>query len=147
MEDELAPVIGRAPVEYRTQIFFSEVWVSGIYETMRLLLNDRKLVPDSGEYRALFNDFELLRIPIDKHDIAKQKAPLEIMTYDQKDPYVFTKGDPQRSHIMYTAVSVQGSLKWQVIDVKADKTRWIERRSLSDRMITLWGKQGSLKAD
>jgi hypothetical protein len=34
----------------------------------------------------LFNDFELLRITIDKHDIAKQgdlTAPLQMMTSDQ----------------------------------------------------------------
>jgi hypothetical protein len=150
MEDELAPRIGRTEVEYRYQIFFSEVWVGGVYETMRLLLNERKFVPDSGEYRALFNDLELLRITIDKHDIAKQrdlKAPLQMMTYDQKDVHVFIKGDPQRSHIMSIAVSVRGSLMWQAIDGRTAADRWIERRSLSDRMIALWGEQGSLKAE
>jgi hypothetical protein len=143
MEDELAPRIGRSPVDYRCQLLFSEMWVGGVYEILRLL-NERKLALDSDEYRALFRDFELLRITIDKHDIPKQghlKAPLQMMTYDQTDVYVFTKGDPQRSHIMSMVITARGSIKWQAIDWKSDATPWIERRSLSDRMIKLWEEQ------
>jgi hypothetical protein len=145
MEDELAPRIGRTEVEFRHQVFFSEVWVGGVYEILRLL-KDRKRTPDSKEFR----DLELLRVTLDKHEIAGErqlKAPLEMTTYDQTKVYTYTKDDPQRSHIMSTAVSARGSLKWQVIDLKAGTDRWIERRSLSDQMITLWGEEGSLNAD
>jgi hypothetical protein len=66
----------------------------------------------------------------------KLTAPLQMRTYDQTDGYVFTKDDPQRSHIMPIGISARGSVVWQAIDVRADAVRWIERRSLSDRMIT-----------
>jgi 3-methyladenine DNA glycosylase Tag len=124
------------------------MWVGGVYETLRLL-NERKLAPNSDEYRALFHDFELLRIALDKHDIARLlKAPLQmIRNNDQTNVYVFTKDDPQRPHIMAVGVAAHGSMVWQVIDWKSDAARWIERRSLSDRMIALWIEQGSLKAD
>jgi hypothetical protein len=65
--------------------------------------NERKLAPDSDEYRALFRDFELLRITIEKHDIASQgklSAPLQMTTCDQTKVYMFAKNDPQRSHIV-----------------------------------------------
>jgi hypothetical protein len=146
MEDELAPKVGNTPGldnHYQYQLLFSEIWVGGVYEILRLL-NERKLALDSDEYRDLFRDFELLRITIDKHDIAKQgdlKAPLQMTTYDQAKVYVFTKGDPQRSHIMPVGVSASGFVVWQAVDVKADTMRWIERRWLSDRMIKLWEEQ------
>jgi hypothetical protein len=146
MEDELAPKLGNPSgldFQYQYQRLFSEIWVGGVYEILRLLINDRKLVSDCGEHRALFRDFELIRITIDKHDIAKQRdltAPLQMMTSDQTNVYVFTKGDPQRSHIMPTGITARGSVVWQAIDVRANTDRWIERRSLSDRMIALWGE-------
>jgi hypothetical protein len=61
-----------------------------------------------------------------------------IRNNDQKNVYVFTKDDPQRPHIMAAGVAAHGSMVWQVIDWKSDAARWIERRSLSDRMIALW---------
>src|SRR5258705_2721036 len=151
MEDELVPKLGNTPgldFHYPYQRLLSEMWVGGVYETLRLL-NERKLAPNSDEYRALFHDFELLRIALDKHDIARLlKAPLQmIRNNDQTNVYVFTKDDSQRPHIMAVGLAEHGSMVWQAIDLKSDAARWIERRSLSDRMIALWIEQGSLKAD
>jgi hypothetical protein len=143
MEDELAPRIGREEVNFQYQQLLSEMWIGGGYEILRLL-NERKLSVESDNYRTLFRDLELLRITIDKHDIAGQgklKEPLEMTYYEEKDVYLFIKDDPQRSHIMPAGISAQGSLVWQVIDLKAEGTRWVDRRSLSDRMIALWGEQ------
>lgn len=146
MEEELAPKLRNNPgldSHYQYQLLFSEIWVGGIYEILRLL-NERKLALDNDEYRALFRDFELLRITIEKHDNANQgklTAPLQMTTYDQTKVYTFTKDDPQRSHIMPMVITAKGSVVWQAIDVRANTDRWIERRSLSDRMIALWEVQ------
>jgi hypothetical protein len=151
MEDELAPQVGKSQVEFRYQILFSEIWVGGIYETLRLLAdNSRKLAPDSDEFRTLAHDLRLLRIPLEKHEITSQgqlTVPLQMTTYDQTKVYIYAKDDPQRSHIMPTGISARGSVVWQAIDGKTTAARWIERRSLSDQMIALWGEQGSLKAN
>jgi hypothetical protein len=147
MEDEIAPQVGKSEFQFQDQRLFSEIWVGGVYEVLRLL-KERKLA-DSVEFRDLEHDFTLLRVTLDKHDIAGQaslKAPLE-MFKDQTNVYLFRKNDLQRSHIMSIGVTPQGSVVWQTIDLKADAARWIERRALSDRMITLWGEQASLKAD
>src|SRR3981189_362727 len=42
MEDELAPQAGKAALEFQYQKLFSELWVGGVYETLRLL-TERKL--------------------------------------------------------------------------------------------------------
>jgi hypothetical protein len=146
MEDELAPKMGKDPgldLHYQYQLLFSEIWVGGVYEILRLL-NERKLALNNDEYRDLFRDFELLRITLEKHDIANQgklTAPLQMTTYDQARVCTFIKDDPQRSHIMPVGISASGFVVWQAIDVKANTSRWIERRSLSDRMIALWERK------
>jgi len=149
MEDELAPKVGKAQFEFQYQLLFSEIWVGGVYEILRLL-KERKLSPNSDEYRDVFREFELLRITLEKHDIANQgklTAPLQMTTSDQTKVYTFTKDDPQRSHIMPVGISARGFVVWQAVDVKANTMRWIERRWLSDRVIALWGEQGSLNRD
>ena len=47
------------------------MWVGSLYETLRLL-EDRKLVADSEELRALAHGLRLLRIPLEKHEITSQ---------------------------------------------------------------------------
>src|SRR5262245_42550443 len=110
MEDELASKVSNTPgldLQYRYQLLFSEIWFGGFYEILRLL-NERKLALYRDEYRDLFREFELLRITLEKHDIANQgklTAPLQMTTHDQTKVFTFTKGDPQRSHIMPVSVS------------------------------------------
>jgi hypothetical protein len=58
---------------------------------------------------------------------------------DRTDLYEYSKDDPQRAHIMPTGISSRGSVRWQVIDLKNGEERLLERRSLSDRIIALWG--------
>jgi hypothetical protein len=96
----------------------------------------------------LAEDFRLLRVSIEKHEIAKDRnltAPLQMQKIpvqgNASDLYEYSKKDPRRGHIMPRGISSRGSLMWQVIDVqkKAVDERWIERRALSDRLINLWG--------
>jgi hypothetical protein len=148
MEDENTPpeqAADRLPMfASHYQKMLSELWVGSLYETTRLLI-ERKLNPDTDEFKLLAHDLRLLRIPLEKHEITSQgqlSQPLQMRRYplnnDATDVYVYNKTDPKRAHIMPAGVSPRGSVVWQVLDVKANEERWVERRALSDRFLSLW---------
>ena len=150
MEDERAnsgQAAGQGgPFEAHHQVMLSEAWVGSLYESLRLLI-ERKLISDSGEIGALAEDFRLLRIPLEKHEIAgdrKLNAPLQLLKYpprqDQTDLYEYDKADPRRSHIMPIGFSSRGSVMWNALDLINRQERWIERRALSDQVVALWGQ-------
>lgn len=123
----------------------SEYWVGGMYETFRLL-RQRKLHEDSVEFVKLFRELELVRMPLEKHEIAKDKQlgrPLTFVRQPQtgsNDEYVYSSDDPRRAHIMPTGVSDKGSIMWHVIDLKDERSYWVERRRVSDSILDLWPK-------
>jgi len=130
---------------------FAELWVGGMYETFRLL-NDqtRKLVPATDEYKSLASGLKLLRVPLEKHEIAGDRKLAEaLQTYrtpprnDDREMYKYEKNDPLRAHIMPSGVSVRGSVMWQVTDLQSKSSYWIERRQLSDRILDLWGDKAA----
>lgn len=147
MEDERAAGPEHEGIfEFNYQKMFSELWVGRFYEHLRLLTSpDRKqLLPRSGDIGALLEDFELLRITIEKHEIAKDQklaAPLkfEATLGNKTNLYEYDRLDQRRAHIMPSGLSPRGSVAWQVVDLKHDQERWIERRSLSERIVQLWG--------
>lgn len=150
VEDEIAKVLS---LSERDDPFFvghylnalSTYWIGGMYETLRLL-KERKLVDQSREFARTFRDFELLRIPLEKHEIAKDrklKEPLTLMKMPSGasvvgDEYVYRRDDVKRAHIMPVGLSARGSLTWQVTDLSDTTSRWLERRSLSDQTLELW---------
>jgi hypothetical protein len=123
----------------------SELWITEMYEIFRLL-KDRKLEPGNNEFDSLAHHLRLLRVSIDKHEIAgdkKLEVPLKMKRFPPKDDdsniYEYSKDDPGRSHIMPSGVSSRGSVMWQVLDITSGETFWIERRNLSERIIALYG--------
>ncbi len=149
MEDDAAAAVPNQAVAPNMTFLFqkmlSEMWVGGVYETLRLLI-ERKLAPDTDEFRTLAHHLRLLRIPLEKHELAMQgqlQQPIQMQksppNNDQTDIYQYDKSDPRRSHIMPSGLSPRGSLMWQVIDVKANQEQWLERRDLADRLLSLWG--------
>jgi hypothetical protein len=147
MEDELLSDTRdtKAPdPAYSYQLMISELWVGHVYEIFRLL-KIRDLVSQSDEFQSLAHLLELLRMTIDKHEIAKDKkleAPVQMKRCpprnDDSDFYEYSKRDLQRGHIMPTRTSHRGSVMWQVLDIVSDETFWIERRQLSERIIALF---------
>jgi hypothetical protein len=126
------------------QKMLSEYWVGGMYEIFRLL-RQRDLADTSSSFAEILLDLELLRMPLEKHEIAKDsalKAPVEMVRNppknDSTDIYTYDPSDDQRAHIMPFGKSPRGSLTWYVTDVRTGTDRWIERRDLSDRILALW---------
>ena len=151
MEDERAAGLAGARqeglFEFHYQKMLPEFWVGRFYEHLRLL-TDRKLLPKTGGVGALAEDFRLLRVPIEKHEISGDReldAPLKMQRQppkgDSTDLYEYDRTDPQRAHIMSSNLSQRGSVMWQIIDLKKDQDRWIERRALSERIVQLWGTE------
>ena len=122
MEDDFSPAReGAGEVDlfsFHYQKMLSELWVCDVYEIFRLLTDkNRKLAPKSDVITALAHDLKLLRMPLEKHEIAAKPE----------------------AHIMPSEVSSRGSVRWHVIDVKSRKSYWLERRALSERIVAHWG--------
>lgn len=146
MEDEYTSVALREEIRpwvAESLASLSEMWIGQVYEIVRLT-RERKLIADSDFLEALAHDFRLLRIPMEKHEIAQDRslmAPVLMSrtpaAEDDAD-YHYDKKDPLRAHIMPTGISQRGSIQWLAIDISAALSqRWIERRDLSDRILQL----------
>jgi hypothetical protein len=76
LEDEMVHRIGSDQTENlwagQNLNSLSVYWIGGVYEILRLLKSRNFLKGD--HFNALFTDFELLRMPLEKHEIAKDKS-------------------------------------------------------------------------
>jgi hypothetical protein len=157
VEDEIAsgasnlqdPI--QSPLHYLNHL--SSYWISSVYETLRLL-RDRKQLEVSDRVADLFHAIELVRITIDKHEIAgdgKLKAPLQMTRLPSKDDptdaYVYARNDNSRAYIMPTGLSARGSVVWQPVDLKANAQRIVERRWVSEQIIELWGPEARVSGE
>jgi hypothetical protein len=140
-------------MSFHYQMMFSESWILGCYEILRAFQQrDREATaagkPSSGvseldEFNSIFTDFELLRMPIAKFEIAKdnkldQPLPLRRVGDDDTKPVEFyDPKDPGRFHIMPKGISARGSAVWLALDVRNSKEHWVERRDLADRLLNL----------
>ena len=150
MEDELRCFRddGADPNLFDFQVILSQAWVGGVYEIVRLLDDkSRKFESCPEGLKALHRDLRLIRVPLEKHELAvdqKLKNPLTMQRSppraDASDTYVYDKKNPRRAHIMGTKVSTNGSVCWKATDAdgEASVSKRLERRSLADRFLKLW---------
>jgi hypothetical protein len=143
---------------FHYQIMLSENWIVGIYEIFRAFRQRddeaRKLgklgsdgVSDIPNFKSIFADLELLRIPLAKYEIAKDKKMSQPAVMEPFPPssgsatkYIYDKDDPNRNHIMPTGISSRGSVMWLAFDHRQSREYWIERRDLADRILSLKGE-------
>jgi hypothetical protein len=145
MEDELAAKLQNDGFAIHYQKMLSDLWIGGVYEAFRLLI-DRKIAPPEDEFLRLAHELRLLRIPLEKHEIAAdRKLPNPLLLVrtppnnNANDHYEYSSGDRTKTHIMPSGISARGSIMWQVIDATDGiKSFWIERRDLSDRILRFW---------
>jgi hypothetical protein len=57
--------------DFHYQRMLSEIWIGSVYETLRLIV-ERNPAVATEDVRALANDFRLLRVTLEKHEIAKE---------------------------------------------------------------------------
>jgi len=145
MEDDFQPPKEDEPEQFHThyQLMLSEIWIGAIYEIFRLLIA-RELAPHDDVWLSIKRDLELLRMPIDKHELAgdnKLSEPLLMQKTppngDNTDNYSYSKKDPKKAHIMPISISDNGSATWLVTNLKTKSSYWIGRRDISERIVAL----------
>jgi hypothetical protein len=98
-------------------------------------------VSELQSFRSIFADFELLRMPIAKFEIAKDKkmkqplAMRKVGETDEVTPQSYDPKDLARYHIMPKGLSPRGSAVWLALDHQTNREYWIERRDLSERLL------------
>ena len=144
MEDERASADLDAKESDRLLIMLSEQWVGSAYAVAWVLKEREPSVRDWEGFNAFYRDLWLLRIPLEKYEIAAdKKLPPELPMQkvppneDASDSYIYAKDDPKRAHIMPRSLSQRGSLVWLAVAGPTEQ-RWLERRELSDRALGVW---------
>jgi hypothetical protein len=139
---------------FHYQQTLSEIWVGGCYEILRAFRQrDRDAVKaglrpsdvsDMESFKSILADLELLRMPVAKFEIAKDKElkePLRMQRIGEdearSDETFYDRNDPARSHLMPSGPSGRGSAVWLAFDHLTMRQRWIERRDLADRLLAL----------
>ncbi|MDE0251215.1 MAG: hypothetical protein OXK72_09480 [Gammaproteobacteria bacterium] len=130
------------------QDMFSKIWISEIYEVFRLL-KTRKLIQGNSAFYELENHLRLLRIPFDKHEIAKEdrlkdkpllKKDLEFKhgTSPLNRYSEYDSKDRRRVYSLESRNSPRGSIEWRTLDLETGNPVWLERLSLSDRVLEIF---------
>ncbi|WP_291547745.1 hypothetical protein [Bosea sp. (in: a-proteobacteria)] len=129
---------------FHYKALLSDIWIGSVYEIARLQI-ERGFVPNNGPLASIAHTLHLLRIPIEKHEIAldrKLKKPLLMQRMpengDAGDLYIYDKTDPKRGHIMPMGMSERGSIMWHALDGATIQGNWVERRTISDPLLDAW---------
>lgn len=107
--------------EINYQKIFSEFWVGSAYEITRLL-RGQNLAPDNNDFKGLLRNLELLRMPLDKHEIASDKkltAPLIMQRFPEEPgdiDIIYDKNNMNKSITMPSSITESGSITWCVLD-------------------------------
>ncbi|MCJ8142742.1 hypothetical protein MKI84_07405 [Ancylobacter sp. A5.8] len=145
LEEELIAVGGeaRGDLGFDHLLHLSELWVGSAYEIFRVM-DERGLVEKTPEFKQIKWDLSLLRMPLEKHELAgrKRTGVLEFWPIGEANvsdsAEVYDPDDPQRSFIMPTGLSSRGSASWAPYDHLAGSSRWIERRQIADAILSHW---------
>lgn len=155
LEDEFDTnkIVSEMDLSGHYQMLFSETWIAGCYEILRAFRerdwNAAEIgrptsgVSDLDEFKSVFTDLELLRMPIAKFQIAKDnklEQPLPMRRIgDGADTAIefYDPKDPSRFHIMPKGISAGGSVVWLALDGRNSREHWVERRELADRLLSL----------
>jgi hypothetical protein len=146
MEDELSqdPQMTGDP-RFHYLMLLSDLWVGSAY-AICFAFSSRGLFAADQQFEAISEDLRLIRVQIEKHEIASDRMlaePLDMVTAPGQGSirsFRYDKSDPLKAHIGRFGQSERKSAMWEVIDLKGNTMRWLERRSLADRMIDVLSK-------
>lgn len=124
-------------------MLLSQTWVASTYEIIRLLHDRDKSF--GGDFQQLYEMLTLIRVPLEKHEIASERKlaePLPMVKHppmnNETDVYLYSREDAKRSVILPMSVSERGSPMWCAPNIKSQTSIWIERRDLSERLLAIW---------
>jgi hypothetical protein len=150
LEDELLqepPALNEMDFRDSYLMMFAELWIGSAY-AISFALKERKILTDLPEFLELAQDLRLVRVQLEKHQIASDrtflKEPIQLSTGPSKEGEAperivqYDKDDPLRAHIGRKGVSSRRSPMWEVIELKTKTMRWVERRTLADKMLEIF---------
>lgn len=124
------------------QCLLSDWWLGSVYAITYAITTKIRELSENNTLKTLHNDLNLVRVMIEKHEIAKDRSltePLLMNRGDESQIYAYSKEDPKRSYYTNPKLSNRGSLAWRVVsNVKTKEQKLIERRELSDQFLNLW---------
>jgi hypothetical protein len=119
------------------QCALSMYWIASVYEGIRLVTKRNP----ADKLKALHSRFEMVRVPLAKGQIARDRnmGEITLVKVGPGDP------DPQtysaKSRIHYRPVHLlcleTGSIGWNVMDASKGGETFISRRMLSDEVLNL----------
>lgn len=146
IEDEmhlLPPKEGEMDFRSHYLALLADLWVGAAYAVCYAFAN-RKLFPGDTEFDTLAEDLRLVRVQTEKYEIPSDKkldAPITMVTAAGQPgsprSFHYDKTDPQRAHIGRIGMSDRRSRMWEVVDLKTNSMRWLERRALADRLLNV----------
>lgn len=147
LEDELLRVSspeGAIDLRLNYLMLISDLWIGAAY-AITYALTDRGLYKDHAAFQDLAEDLRVVRVQLEKHQIASDRRldqPLDPVTAPGQPGEVrsfqYDKNNRLRAHIGRTGLSARRSAMWELVDVKANTMRWVERRDLADRMLQIF---------
>jgi hypothetical protein len=126
------------------QCSFSEAWIGKAYSIL-FILSDRGITRECIQFRELLGDLRLLRVTIEKFEIASDRrlpaGGLEFQAVGDGPPsrFIYDHQDTRRGHIMPSRVDAEtGALSWCALEVgDPHQERWLNRQRLADQMLAL----------
>lgn len=115
----------------------SASWVGNAYEIFRVAKNLRA---DDNEAKIIHDFLLLLRVPLEKYQIAQDRKLTEplvmgIIGGEVEESQIYDKNDKLRSVLIPTRLSGRGSAEWLAIDIENKSQFWLDRVTLADRIL------------
>jgi len=139
-----------APEQIDSRVHYSmlygELW-AGLAYAISFAFTDRRLLGDNEPFCDLAADLRLLRVQLEKYQIASDVSLKEPLPMVHREPsgetlsenlIWYDPADRTRSHIHTRAFSNRNSPMWQLIDLKSNTIRWLELRELADRTLEIF---------
>jgi hypothetical protein len=124
-------------------LLLADSWIGDAY-AICYILNNRKLVTDEP-FKQLLEDLRLVRVQLEKYEIPSDRDLVIEMTTGAgaagpPATHVYDYKDPRRSHIGRRGFSERRSAMWEVLEVKSEAHRWLERQDLADRFLNVFSR-------
>lgn len=119
------------------QYGLSASWIGNAYEVFRVAKNLRG---DDIEAKEIHDLLLFLRVPLEKYQIAQEKHLKEPLVLglaggSLAETRIYDKKDDHRSFTIPSQISNRGSAEWLAVDTENRKQFWLDRLTLSDRIL------------
>ena len=146
MERDLVSERSPSALDLRPDLLrsLSGAWIGLAYSTHYLVRQDERL---PAVMESTYDDLRLLRVQLEKHEYSAQgikkpdRRPMTMAEFGPEGPgerSIYDPDDPDRQFSPVLGISYRGSMVWNVGDLRNRSSKWVERQSLSDQILSGW---------